>query len=147
MFSSIAGVSLVFLLSWSECTLSCFTLLQRKERRGKKEKEEIPNQGINNSPVIQNAKHSIVSLKGCLSVESYTPSPPIGRPNSTKSHHVRSTAAILRWAPFYLWRTTWREQHTIAYIQYNQDWIGIRKIQVQNDYIREDSTSTKGYYS
>lgn len=39
-----------------------------------------------------------------------------------------------------------KEQYTIiAYIQYNQDWI--RKIQVQNDYIQEDSTSTKGYYS
>lgn len=38
-----------------------------------------------------------------------------------------------------------KEQYTIiAYIQYNQDWI--RKIQVQNDYIQEDSTSTKGYY-
>lgn len=38
-----------------------------------------------------------------------------------------------------------KEAYTIiAYIQYNQDWI--RKIQVQNDYIQEDSTSTKGYY-
>lgn len=39
-----------------------------------------------------------------------------------------------------------KEQFTIiAYIQYNQD--SFRKIQVQNDYIQEDSTSTKGYFS
>lgn len=36
-----------------------------------------------------------------------------------------------------------KEQYTVVvYIQYNQD--SIRKIQVQNDYIQEDSTSTKG---
>lgn len=39
-----------------------------------------------------------------------------------------------------------QKQYTvIAYIQYNQDWI--RKIQLQNDYIQEDSTSTKGRYN
>lgn len=31
------------------------------------------------------------------------------------------------------------------HIQYNQDWVGIRKIQVQNWLHSRDSTSTKGY--
>lgn len=38
---------------------------------------------------------------------------------------------------------TW-EQYTITYIQYNQDWIGIRKIQVQNDYIQQTVLAQKG---
>lgn len=69
-----------------------------------------------------------------------------GLKTSTRFHWVRNTAAILSWERSVVTNDAPKEQYTIiAYIQYNQDWI--RKIQVQNDYIQEDSTSTKGYYS
>lgn len=69
-----------------------------------------------------------------------------GLKTSTRFRWVRSAAAILSWELLVVTNYAPKEQYTIiAYIQYNQDWI--RKIQVQNDYIQEDSTSTKGYYS
>ncbi len=68
-----------------------------------------------------------------------------GLKTSTHLHWVCIIAAILPWELF-VTNFAPKEQYTIiAYIKYNQDWI--RKIQVQNDYIQEDSTSTKGYYS
>lgn len=60
-------------------------------------------------------------------------------------------------SPLRLWCSSYHHNHcdvlhtpqkqytVVAYIQYNQDWI--RKIQLQNDYIQEDSTSTKGCYN
>lgn len=75
-----------------------------------------------------------------------TGSPLDSKPPSTHFHWVCSAAAILSLELLFVMNYAPKEQYTIiAYIQYNQDWI--RKIQVQNDYIQEDSTSTKGYYN
>lgn len=125
----IAGASLFYKLSWTDVHFYC---------KGKRSSKP----GKSYCPTTQNARISQLSVSRMLTWYSKS----FGLETSAHFHWVHSAAAILSWELLVVTNYAPKEQYTIiAYIQYNQDWI--RKIQVQNDYIQEDSTSTKGYYS
>lgn len=124
-------LSLFYELSWTEFHFYC----KEKKQKQKTKTGKAIVLPLQMQESLSNQSH------GC----SHGTASPYGLKSSTHFHWVRSTAAKLSLELLVVANYAPKEEYTIiAYIQYNQDWI--RKIQVQNDYIQEDSTSTKGYY-